>query len=320
MPVSPRARELLSNTAVELVRQLGRGVWLVEHPVYGRVVHKRATRREARITALAGVVRVLASTDDDVVLELVDGEPLDARIRRHGHLELRDALAIARELARTLGMLHARGIVHRDVKPENVVGTTLVDFGSAYAPNEVAAPPSGTPAYMAPEQAVDARADVYALGCVLFAMLVGRPPFLGSPRELIAQHLRTAPPRLSDMLAGVSPALDALVARCLAKDPAARFASGTELAAALARIDDHAVRPLVAAHLPAAATTLSGSALALETRAERRMSPVMVGLAALVASGWLVITGVRIVDRANAQAAAPIAAARPFAAWHACHR
>ncbi len=318
MPGSPRARHLLPSTVVELVRQLGRQVWLVEHAVYGRVVYKRAEPREARITALAGVVRVIAATDDHMVLALVDGEPLDARIRRQGHLELHEALAIAGHLARTLGTLHARGIVHRDVKPENVVGTTLVDFGSAYAPGEVAAPPSGTPAYMAPEQPdcdVDARADVYALGCVLFAMLVGRPPFLGSRRRLIAQHVAAAPPRLADVLAGVSPALDALVARCLAKDPAARFASGAELATALARIDDHTVYPLVAPRLPGATTTLSASALALETPAERRMSRTTVGLAVIAASLWLAITGVRIAERAGESA--PVAAARPVAA---CHR
>jgi len=300
---------------VELVRRLGRQVWLVDDAVYGRVVYKRAEPREARITALAGVVRVVATADDHMMLALVDGEPLDERIRRHGHLEVRDAVVLARQLARTLGALHARGIVHRDVKPENVVGTTLVDFGSAHAPGERAAPPSGTPAYMAPEQlggVVDARADVYALGCVLFAMLVGRPPFLGSRRRLIAQHIGSAPPRLSDVLAGVSPALDELVARCLAKDPAARFASGAELAAALARIDDHAVYPLVAPTLPAATTTLSASALALETCAERRLSRTTVGLALVAACCWLAITGVRIAARTGD--AAPVAAARPIAA------
>jgi serine/threonine protein kinase len=300
---------------VELVRQLGRQVWLVEHAVYGRVVYKRVDLREARITEMANCV--VATGGNHIILPFVDAEPLDERIRRQGHLEVRDALAIATMLARTLGALHARGIVHRDVKPENVVGTTLVDFGSAHAPGEAAAPPSGTPAYMAPEQLagdVDPRVDVYALGCVLFAMLVGRPPFLGSRRQLIAQHVGSAPPRLANVLARVSPALDALVARCLAKDPAARFASGTELAAALARIDDRAVYPLVAPKLPSATTTLSASALAVETCAERRLSRTTVALSLLAAAVWLAITGVRIANRAGDGEPAPVAAARPIAA------
>jgi serine/threonine protein kinase len=291
-----------TSLRVELVRQLGREVWLADHAVYGRVVVKRAAPREARITALTGAVRVLAIATDRFVMELADGEPLDARIRRLGRLPLGDAIEIARELARTLATLHAQGIVHRDIKPENVVGTTLIDFGSASAPGEPAAPPSGTPAYMAPEQAGDARSDIYSFGCVVFAMLAGRPPFLGSPRELIAQHAHAPAPRLSELLGGVAPELDTLVARCLAKDPAARFASAHELADALATISARGVvYPLVAQQaLPGAATTLSVSALAIESRAERRLPRAAVGIAVVAASALAILTGMRIAERAGA--------------------
>ncbi|HEY1817816.1 MAG TPA: serine/threonine-protein kinase [Kofleriaceae bacterium] len=295
---------------MELVRKLGREVWLANHAVYGRVVVKRATPREARITALAGAVRVLAIATDQFVMELADGEPLDARIRRLGRLPLGDAIAIARRLCRTLASLHARGIVHHDVKPENVVGATLIDFGSASAPGEPAAPPSGTPAYMAPERDRDARADIYSFGCVLFAMLAGRPPFLGSPRELIAQHASAPAPRLSELLGGISPALDALVARCLEKAPRSRFASSRELARALATISTRGTPyPLGSLEaLPIAATTLSVSALALEPAIERRLPRAAVGLAVVAASALAILTGMRIAERAAAPAPAAAAA------------
>jgi serine/threonine protein kinase len=268
---------------VKLVRRLGREVWLAHHPMYGRVVYKRASTPEIRITTLAGVVRVIEVGADHVVMGRVDGEPLATRLRREGRLSVRDALAIARELARTLATLHARGIVHRDVKPENIVGTTLIDFGSASAPG-IGAPASATLAYMAPEQrdaaaTVDARADIYAFGGTLFAMLVGRT------------H---GGRRLRDVLGNASPELDALISRCLAPDPADRFASGAELADALTSIPDHDVYPLVAPALPRATTTLSASALAFDTRNERRASPALIGIVAVAATLLSIATGLRI--------------------------
>jgi serine/threonine protein kinase len=306
-----------ANRVVELDRQLGREVWLAHHPMHGRVVYKRATTHEVRITALAGVTRVFESGADYVVMERVTGEPLDVRLRREGQLRVRDALAIARTLARTLVQLHARGIAHRDIKPENIVGDTLIDFGSASVFDDHARP-SATLAYMAPEQAradavIDARADLYAFGGVMFAMLVGRAPF-GRRRSFA-----TAPPRLRDVLAGASPALDALVARCLAHAPDDRFASAAELVDALDRIADHDATPLVAPMLPPATTTLSASALAFEARSERRASAVLVGLVATAATVLSIVTGHRIAAQtaqtalvASMSDVAPEAAAQPI--------
>jgi eukaryotic-like serine/threonine-protein kinase len=323
--------------AYRFVQPLARGgtgvVWLADHPVHGRIAWKRVTSHEARAaTAVAGpgLVRIVETGDRYLAMELAPGEPLDGRLRRVGRLGVGDALAIAREIARALGALHARDIVHCDVKPGNIIvgpetvsgRATLIDFGSAQLPDEPAPAPSGTPAYMAPEQAagrVDARADVYALGGVVFAMLVGRPPFEGTRHDLLVSHAAEPAPPLSRFLVGVSPVLEAIVARCLAKDPAARFASGAELAAALDEISDHHVTALVAPNLPIAATTLSGSALAIETSQERRgVSPALVGLALVAASILAIVTGVRIADR---RAAPPtsIAAAQPLTPIGACY-
>ena len=304
---------------MELVAKLGRGVWLADHALHGRVVYKRAASHEVKIARLAPTIRVLEHGRDHLVMALVRGERLDDEIRRRGYFSVRDAVAIAGELARSLAALHAIGIVHRDVKPENVVGTTLIDFGSARMRDGLGPRTSGTPAYMAPEREPDAAGDIYSLGCVLFAMLAGRPPFVGSRRALIAQHRTRPAPRLSRLVGGVSRELEDLVARCLEKAPAARFATADELGEALGRIADHQVCPRLAPRLPHAATTLSASALALETRAERAASPALVACALAAASALALITGARIAERANQPALMP--AARPFIATvGSCHR
>jgi serine/threonine protein kinase len=304
---------------VQLVRRLGREVWLAQHPVHGDVVFKRTGADEIRLTMLAGVP-VLETGADYMVIERIEGTPLDVRVRRHGRLLVRDALTTARSIARTLADLHVQGIAHRDVKPENVVGVTLIDFGSA-AMIGTYAPIAMTRAYSAPEQAdphtmIDARADVYAFGATLFAMLVGRT-FTGVP--------------LRDVLAGCSPDLDALVMRCLARDPALRFGSGGELFAALVRIVDHDATPRVTPSLPHATTTLSGSALAFEANTERS-SPALVGIVTVVAMLLSIATGLRIAEHAAppslvasmsdfTPAAQPIASTpTPLSAIGACYR
>jgi eukaryotic-like serine/threonine-protein kinase len=283
------------GTRVEIVRQLGREVWLADHAMYGRVVYKRASPHEVWVTILAGVVRVHEHADDLLVMEPLPGERLDAQIRRRGHLPVRDAVAIARELARSLAALHARGIIHGDIKPENVVGRALIDFGSARMRGSARV--SGTPAYTAPEPVLDVASDIYSLGCVLFAMLAGRPP-CGS--------------RLSNAVAGASRELDRLVARCLANAPAARFASADELARALDEIADHDVCPRLVPRLPIASTTLSASALALDAHPERATSPALVAFAFAAASALAILTGLRIAERAGTPAVMP--AAQPVAA------
>jgi formylglycine-generating enzyme required for sulfatase activity/dienelactone hydrolase len=183
------------------------------------------------------------------VMPYVEGPTLSEHLKQAGPLPIEQALRLGRRVAEALAHAHERGLVHRDVKPGNVLlsqGQPMVaDFGLATgggADEAGLTQPGmavGTPFYMAPEQAegeaVDARTDVYALGCVLFQMLAGRPPFTGdSTAAILGLHLREPPPALRTLRGEVPPAVEALVAKALAKDPALRFAHAGELADALA--------------------------------------------------------------------------------------
>jgi hypothetical protein len=201
-----------------------------------------------------------------LAMELLEGESLAARLRR-GALAVRTAVDFARQIADALAAAHAAGIVHRDLKPDNVFvldggGIKLLDFGVAkLAPASAGGVRTetgamiGTPLYMSPEQCdgardIDARSDLYALGCVLFAMVTGRPPFEGEGTgALIGMHLHVAPPLLRSLRAAASPALEAVVARLLAKSPDDRHASAREVADALA---DPAASDLIGEGVPTA--------------------------------------------------------------------
>jgi serine/threonine-protein kinase len=179
----------------------------------------------------------------------VEGESLRERLRRSGRLPVGEAVRIAREVAQALQYAHDHGVVHRDIKPENILltadGNTLVaDFGIARPLDEPGPALTatglvlGTPSYMSPEQAtgqtaLDGRSDVYSLGCVLYEMLSGGPPFTGPTVAAVLgkQITQPAPPLPAD--AAPQPVARA-VARALAKSPAERYASAAEFAAALA--------------------------------------------------------------------------------------
>ncbi|HVK65096.1 MAG TPA: serine/threonine-protein kinase, partial [Polyangium sp.] len=187
-----------------------------------------------------------------LALEWLEGETLGERLRRTG-LDAAESVGVARRVAEALGVAHAAGIVHRDLKPANIflVGQSatdvrLLDFGIARVEGGEALTHTGyvlgTPAYMAPEQArgskrIDARADVFALGCVLFHCLTGRPPF--AAEEMHAALLKVVleeAPRVSSLRMGVPEALDALVARMLAKAPKDRPKDGVAAAAEIAAL------------------------------------------------------------------------------------
>jgi eukaryotic-like serine/threonine-protein kinase len=267
--------------AYRVLQQIGEGgmgtVWLAEHTMLGRraaikLLHPMFTTRPDIVTRFFNEARAAtAITDPGIVqifdfghhvdgsayiaMEMLEGEPLDKRLRRLGRMAPSDALRVMRQVASTLGVAHTRGIVHRDLKPENVFlvrdpevyggeRAKVLDFGIAKLTGDQSIKTQtsavmGTPAYMSPEQCrgaghVDQRSDVYALGCMIFALTSGGPPFdAEGAGEIIAMHLREPAPLLSSRIPGVPPELDALVARCLAKDPAQRYASGTELAAAI---------------------------------------------------------------------------------------
>jgi eukaryotic-like serine/threonine-protein kinase len=224
-----------------------------------------------------------------IVMEYLEGEPLDSRLKRLGRLNAFDALRIMRQAASSLAAAHSRGIIHRDLKPENIYLVAdrevaggerpkLLDFGIAKltgdAESKVKTHTSaimGTPMYMSPEQCrgagqVDARSDVYALGCVIFHLIVGRPPFDGEGvGEIIAAHLREPPPIPSQFVPGLPPEVDQLVARCLVKQVEHRFQSAAELADAIGWLLGQGGQPMGAVHpsgqyaAPAAPTTLSGA-------------------------------------------------------------
>ena len=180
------------------------------------------------------------------VMPYIEGESLRARLEREQRLDVEAMLAIARPVAQALAYAHEGGVVHRDIKPENILlsrGQAFVtDFGIARAVQAAGGErltatglAIGTPAYMSPEQAVgegpvDARSDVYSLGCVIYEMLSGNPPFTGpTVQALIARRLTGPPPHLT----GVSTAMDDVVRRSLATAPQVRFATAVALADAL---------------------------------------------------------------------------------------
>jgi serine/threonine-protein kinase len=185
------------------------------------------------------------------VMPYVEGESLRSRLDRDGRLPVDEAVRLAREIADALDYAHRRGIIHRDIKPENVLlqhsHAVVTDFGVARAVSVAvgerqtqAGGTVGTPAYMSPEQAggepgVDGRADIYSLGCVLFEMLTGEPPLLGSsPLSTLARRLTETPPPLRSIDPTIPAGVEAALARALALAPEQRFATAAGFAEALA--------------------------------------------------------------------------------------
>jgi tetratricopeptide (TPR) repeat protein len=234
-----------------------------------------------------GIVRYVAhgvseAREPFIVMEWLEGEDLAERLSR-GALGVEEAIALAKRMCEGLAFAHARGIVHRDVKPSNVflqgadaLRVKLLDFGVAKRPEGTQAATStgamlGTVGYMAPEQAtaardVDARADVFALGCVLFECLTGRAAFAGRHAvAVLAKVLSEAAPKVSAVRAGVGDAVDRLVARLLEKDPRNRPAD----AAAVLRLLEELERESGVEFAPSEAPPAS------LTRAERRVVSVV---------------------------------------------
>jgi len=205
-----------------------------------------------------GVVQVVDDGEDPLlgpflVMELLEGETLESKLQRTGKLAIEEALRITMVLLDVLEVAHARGILHRDVKPANVFlcadgRVRLLDFGLARSPDPDAerltlvGVPLGTPAFMAPEQArgecdeCDGRTDLYAVGATLFRMLSGRHPREGSSLEVLHQAAFSAPPRLREAAIEVDSDVCALVDRSMANDARERWSSAFEMATEVERL------------------------------------------------------------------------------------
>ena len=240
---------------------------------------------EARATSLIRHPGIVDVSDCDVdasgraymVMELLEGETLGERLERVGRLPWKEACLLVRQVAEALGAVHDKGIVHRDLKPENMflvsdarnpaaVTVKVLDFGVAKLLAHDGAPHLtmrgmivGTPEYMSPEQCVgselDHRADIYALGCILFEMLGGLPPFVADTvQELLSAHRFFPVPSLAASGVEVPVWLADLLVRMLAKEPGQRPSSMHEIAAAIRGHEPEAtVSPALAAAPPASA-------------------------------------------------------------------
>ena len=244
-------------------------VYLAEDRTSGRRVAVKVLREDMAATVNAdrflseinvvrqlrhpNIVPMFDSGDIDgipyYVMPFVEGETLRARLSRLGRIPLADALRIAEDVARALHFAHRHQVVHRDIKPENVMldgdRALVLDFGIALAMDSVEAPRRtlpgltlGTFHYMSPEQVdggaeIDGRSDIYGLACMLYEMLSGRPPFLGTPNAVVRQQLCARPRPLASLCPGIPPRLDAALLRALDKSPSRRYATAGEFVAAL---------------------------------------------------------------------------------------
>ncbi len=263
------------NTALEgryrLEREIGSGgmatVYLAEDVKHHRQVAIKVVRQD--VTASMGAERFLREIEiaaqlqhpnilplldsgeaDGVVfyvMPFIDGPTLGARLQREGELPIQEVVRLLIGIVDALGHAHAHGVVHRDVKPDNVMlsgrHALVADFGVARAVTSASEAADlttmgvalGTPAYMAPEQAaadplVDHRADLYAVGIVAYEMLTGQTPFrANTPQQILAAQVTQTPTPVRDYRPGVSPELEQLVMRCLEKRPANRWQSAAEL-------------------------------------------------------------------------------------------
>jgi serine/threonine-protein kinase len=234
-------------------------------------------------------------------MPLIEGESLRTRLAREGELPIGETVRILRDVVDALACAHEHNIVHRDIKPDNVLLShhhgLVADFGVAKALSEATGPSSvtstglalGTPAYMAPEQAtadphVDHRADIYAVGALAYEMLTGRPPFTGSsPQAVLAAQVTQTPEPITKYRPSVPQTLAALVMRCLEKRPADRFQTAEELLHLLEAMATPSAGTHPTAARPAFALARSISAA---LRALQRHRAAYVALGALIVLGF----------------------------------
>ena len=228
------------------------------------------------------------------VMPYVEGESLRDRLNREKQLPVEDALQIAREVADALGSAHRHDVIHRDIKPENILleegHAVVADFGIALAIHAAGGErltetglAVGTPAYMSPEQAMgskelDGRSDLYSLGCVLYEMLGGEPPFTGATVEsIVHQHIAVEPRPVTELRPAVPAEVVAALSRVLSKAPADRFSPAAQFAEALAKRESAAV---VSAPTPVTRPALSSWRV-----------PALIGMVLVVVVGVGLVVG-----------------------------
>jgi len=276
----------------------------VVHPELVASVGSERFLREIRFIARLSHPHILPLFDSGeadgtlyYVMPYLRGETLRRRLAREGKLPIADAIRIAREVALALDYAHRANVIHRDIKPENILleddQAVVADFGVATAMEAAAEPDRltqtglavGTPAYMSPEQAggatqLDGRSDLYSLGCVLYEMLGGEPPYTGStPQSVMTQQVIAPLPPLRARRPDVPEPVDRVLCKALAKEPSDRFATAAEFTTALESAgsgvgrDAHESRPRLRAPMVALIALVAaaglGLALSLTGRGER---------------------------------------------------
>ncbi|HYC50051.1 MAG TPA: protein kinase, partial [Gemmatimonadaceae bacterium] len=269
----------MSRVFVANERRLNRKVVIkVVSPEMAAGVSGDRFEREIQLAASlqqANIVPILAAGETDglpfYTMPFVEGESLRVRLAKDGPLAVGAVLSVIRDVAKALSYAHDRGVVHRDIKPDNVLlsgGTAVVtDFGIAKAISAarttdvqgtsltMLGTSIGTPAYMSPEQAagdpnVDHRADIYSLGCMAYELLTGKAPFDGrTPARTLAAHMTEAPRPIAELRPEVPAPLEQLIMRCLEKEPGQRPQSGGEIVSALDSITSGGIASMPSAML-----------------------------------------------------------------------